>query len=208
MKQNITLKMKKNNMLNIGIVLVIICLAIYCICGLYYKHLESLEMRLSTLTNKFYGIQEDLPNSQQALEMIGKLELFIDKLINYLDTKYSKGEDIRVDRLIKRLHDIKLEESPDEPNTSSYTLNKGELIALCVREKESKDIHDYELLKFVVIHELAHVASVSTGHNAEFIKNFKWLLEESQEAGIYVPVDYSKDPITYCGVRVTNNPML
>lgn len=201
-------------MLNNFILFKIIIITLIFILGYYiFNKLinidqEALEMRLSSLTNKFYGIQEDLPNSQTALEMIGKLELFIDKLINYLDTKYSKGEDIRVDRLIKRLHDIKLEESPDEPNTSSYTLNKGELIALCVREKETKDIHDYELLKFVVIHELAHVASVSTGHNAEFIKNFKWLLEEAQEAGIYVPVDYSKYPITYCGVRVTNNPML
>lgn len=199
---------KKNDLLINIIGCVIIILILACIIKLGKLDPESLEMRLSKLTNKFYGIQEDLPNSQKALEMIGKLELFIDKLINYLDTKYARGKDVRVDRLIKRLHDIKLEESPDEHNTSSYTINKGELIALCVRQKETKDIHDYELLKFVVIHELAHVASISTGHNEEFIINFKWLLKEAKKAGIYHPTDYSKEPITYCGVKVTNNPIL
>ena len=200
--------MNKLEIINFLIINILLIVAGYSFYKLSITEQEALEMRLSSLTNKFYGIQEDLPDSQYAVEMIGKLELFIDKLINHLDTKYSKNEDIRVDRLIKRLHNIKLEESPDEPNTSSYTLNKGELIALCVRHKDTKDIHDYELLQFVVIHELAHVASVSTGHNAEFLKNFKWLLNEASEAGLYTPVDYSKNPITYCGVDVTNNPML
>lgn len=200
--------MNKLELINFLIINILLIVAGYSFYKLSITEQEALEMRLSALTNKFYGIQEDLPDSQHAVEMIGKLELFIDKLINHLDTKYSKNEDIRVDRLIKRLHNIKLEESPDEPNTSSYTLNKGELIALCVRHKDTKDIHDYELLQFVVIHELAHVASVSTGHNAEFLKNFKWLLTEASEAGIYNPEDYSKNPITYCGVHVTNNPML
>jgi len=200
--------MNKLEIINFLIINILLIVAGYSFYKLSITEQEALEMRLSSLTNKFYGIQEDLPDSQHAVEMIGKLELFIDKLINHLDTKYSKNEDIRVDRLIKRLHNIKLEESPDEPNTSSYTLNKGELIALCVRHKDTKDIHDYELLQFVVIHELAHVASVSTGHNAEFLKNFKWLLNEASEAGLYTPVDYSKNPITYCGVDVTNNPML
>lgn len=200
--------MNKLELINFLIINILLIVAGYSFYKLSITEQEALEMRLSALTNKFYGIQEDLPDSQHAVEMIGKLELFIDKLINHLDTKYSKNKDIRVDRLIKRLHNIKLEESPDEPNTSSYTLNKGELIALCVRHKDTKDIHDYKLLQFVVIHELAHVASVSTGHNAEFLKNFKWLLNEASEAGIYKPEDYSKNPITYCGVHVTNNPML
>ena len=48
-------------------------------------------------------------------------------------------------RLKDRLYDIRLEESKFEPGTSSYTINKGELISLCVRHKnEDKDFHDYQ----------------------------------------------------------------
>jgi hypothetical protein len=173
-----------------------------------YWNYEALEMRRSNFNGKVYGIQEMLPNSHKTADKIAMVEEYIDRIINYLDNKYKKGEDVRVDRLISRLYNIKLEESPFKQNTSSYTLNKGELISVCVRNKENKDFHDFEVLKFVIIHELAHVASVSTGHNNEFLVNFKWLLEEAHQAGLYNPVDYSKNPITYCGVEVTNNPML
>ena len=61
---------------------------------------------------------------------------------------------------------------------------------------------------FVICHELAHVMSVTEGHNDEFIKNFRFLLVESTELGIYTPVDYSVNNINYCGVLVTNNPAL
>ena len=199
--------MYKEAITNNLLLCVLIILILYCSLDLYWNY-EALEMRKSSYNGKMYGIQEMLPKSHKTADMIGKVEEYIDRILHYLNRKYSRGQDKRVDRLISRLHNIKLEESPFEPGTSSYTLNKGELISVCVRNKDNKDFHNFELLKFVIIHELAHVASVSTGHNQEFIINFKWLLEEAHEAGLYHPVDYSKNPITYCGVDVTNNPML
>ena len=59
---------------------------------------------------------------------------------------------------------------------------------------------------FVIIHELAHVMSVSIGHGSEFMKNFRFLLKESKIAKIYNPIDYSLNNINYCGVDVTHNP--
>jgi len=167
---------------------------------------ESLEMRRSTINGKSYGVQEMLPNSNLTADRIAKLEQFTNDLMEYLAARHPK--DIRTQRLLDNLAEIKMEESPFEDDTSSYTVNKGELIALCIRNKEDKDFHDWNTLLFVLIHELAHVASITTGHNQEFVRNFKWLLERANEAGLYQPVDYSQNPITYCGVRVTNNPML
>lgn len=167
---------------------------------------EALEMRRSTVNGKLYGVQEMLPNANLTADRIAKLEQFTNEFMSYLGAKYPK--DIRTRRILDNLAEIKMEESPFEDDTSSYTVNKGELIALCIRNKENKDFHDWNTLLFVLIHELGHVASVTTGHNQEFITNFKWLLERANEAGLYTPVDYSKSPITYCGVRVTNNPML
>lgn len=167
---------------------------------------EALEMRRSTVNGKSYGIQEMLPNAGLSADKIAKLEGFTNDLMEYLAARHPK--DVRTRRLIDNLADIKMEESPFEDDTSSYTVNKGELIALCIRNKEDKDFHDWNTLLFVLIHELAHVASITTGHNQEFVRNFKWLLERANEAGLYQPVDDSKNPITYCGVRVTNNPML
>tara|TARA_B100000131_G_C17807721_1_gene488361 strand:- start:88 stop:609 length:522 start_codon:yes stop_codon:yes gene_type:complete len=169
------------------------------------KDIENLEIQISSLNGKKYGIQEMLPNANESVNLLAKLDIFIDKLMNHLNNKYTDNE--RVNRLTHRLIDTKIEESPDKPGTSSYTINKGELMALCIRKKdENRDFHDYQTLLFVVIHELAHVASLTKGHNAEFLKNFKWLLAEAEESGLYYPEDYSSNPITYCGVKVTNNP--
>ena len=167
---------------------------------------EALTMKFSNVSKESYGVQESLPKPGAAADLIGRLDIFIDKFIAYLDAR--NPNDRRVKRLVNGLHDVKIEESPFEPDTSSYTLNKGDLIALCVRNKENKEFHDYQLLLFVVIHELAHVASVSKGHGREFVDTFKWLLGQAAESGMYEPVDYSKNPVTYCGVRVTNNPLL
>ena len=53
---------------------------------------------------------------------------------------------------------------------------------------------------------MSHIASISEGHNSEFITNFKWLLQQAKELGYYEPVNYNNSPMTYCGVKVTNNP--
>lgn len=199
-----------NNTLTILLLILVILLS-WCIYNQIVKpkqvSIEPLEMRFSDITKKKYGIQETLPKTKEAVNMIAQIDIFINKFVAYLDAK--NPNDRRVKRLVNRTHSIKIEESPFEPDTSSYTLNKSELLAFCVRSKENpNDMHDYQTMLFVVIHELAHVASVSRGHGAEFISTFKWLLHQAAESGMYSPVDYSKSPITYCGVRVTNNPLL
>ena len=101
-----------------------------------------------------------------------------------------------------------IEEAPHVENESTYTINKGELIKICIREKkEKKPFHSVNTLMFVVLHELAHVISKSIGHTGEFMENFRFLLREAPKYDIdYEPVDYSEHNINYCGVEVTHNP--
>tara|TARA_B100000927_G_scaffold233824_1_gene194161 strand:+ start:148 stop:723 length:576 start_codon:yes stop_codon:yes gene_type:complete len=187
-----------------SLVLILFILILICVIFLRYG-IEALENRYSNVSKKSYYIREELPNSDETADVIGKLELFIDKFVAYLDSK--APNDKRVKRLKDRLYDVKIEESPMEEGVSSYTINKGELISMCVRhKKKNKNFHDYQTLLFVLIHELAHVASISKGHNREFMTNFKFLLEHAVESKMYYAQDYSNSPITYCGVKVTNNP--
>ena len=189
-----------------SLVLILFIFILILICVIFLRYgIEALENRYSNISKKSYNIREKLPNSDETADVIGKLELFIDKFIAYLDTKAQN--DKRVKRLKDRLYDVKIEESPMEEGVSSYTINKGELISMCVRhKKKNKNFHDYQTLLFVLIHELAHVASISKGHNKEFMTNFKFLLEHAVESKMYYSQNYSNSPITYCGVKVTNNP--
>ena len=63
-------------------------------------------------------------------------------------------------------------------------------------------IHDNNTLLYVAIHELAHVFSDATGHGDEFVDKFKFLLQISKKNNIYIPSDYSKNPIEYCGMTI------
>mgnify|MGYP000311272075 CR=1 FL=1 len=47
--------------------------------------------------------------------------------------------------------------------------------------------YDDNMLTYVLLHELAHVLTSEFGHGAEFIENFKLLLERARQAGHYDP---------------------
>jgi predicted metal-dependent hydrolase len=90
---------------------------------------------------------------------------------------------------------------------TAYSENKGEKIAFCLnKNKVDDDLIDLNTLTFVAIHELSHIMTKSVGHKQEFWENFKFLLTNAKEAGIYNPVDYKKKPKEYCGMTINDNP--
>jgi predicted metal-dependent hydrolase len=154
--------------------------------------------------NKVYYVQ-DYENPKEAANILSKLINNSLQLIDYLSKKYPEKENVA--RLKEKFNPDKIREAVHEKNSTSYTINKGEMMHLCLRNKDkNKTLHEQNLLMFVIIHELAHIASQSIGHNTEFYENFKFLLNESAEIGIYHPVNFKNNPEEYCGINVTNNP--
>ena len=186
----------------VAFIIVLVILVLYII----QSYEAFLEFQNSTLLGQQIGIQETLPEPDRAFRIIESNFDKVYKFVNKLDENHPDNEDVQ--RLVRRMDNVRIEESKDEEGTSSYTVNKGELISVCVRYKPANEnFHNDNTLWFVLMHELAHVMSISEGHGPEFVKNFKFLLKESESMGIYEPVDYSNNNnIVYCGVRVTNNP--
>ena len=164
-----------------------------------------IQYKVASSNNKKYGYQEVFQNTDEAIEIMAKLHSNMLKFVKDLKNKYP--DDDRVKRLYNGFNRVEIEESPDEKDTTSYTINKGDLMALCLRkQQDGRPFHDENTLLFVIIHEMAHIASISEGHNQEFIDNFRFLLQEATQLGYYSPVNYRNSPITYCGLKVTNNP--
>jgi len=168
----------------------------------------NLVMVESQLNSNEYRVQNRFDKKIAADKMaeINKTIRTIQKVL-----QHSHGDDERVIRMNKRLNKTKLQETINKQNESSYTINKGEIMSFCLRNKdhekrETDEFHEKNILVFVLIHELAHVMSVKEGHGTEFMDNFRFILRESVKNNIYYPVDYSKMPINYCGVDVTHNP--
>lgn len=147
-------------------------------------------------------IVRDLPN---AIDAANKLSMINEKIMLLIDHLDESEENVK--RLKKNYTPESLSENTKDSIHTSYSLNKGEKISLCLREKSDDVIfEDDNTIMFVVIHELAHLMSESVGHTNEFWDNMRYLLEEARKLGIYKVVDYKKENVEYCGMYIKSTP--
>jgi hypothetical protein len=112
-----------------------------------------------------------------------------------------------VKRLLDKFEPEKLTENIPGSSHVAYSVNKGSELSICLRKKGTNAFIDTNTVRFVAIHELAHVMSKSTGHTDEFWDNMKFLLEKAMSAGLYVATDYKERPVDYCGIQITSTPL-
>lgn len=91
-------------------------------------------------------------------------------------------------------------------DSTSYSINKGEELVFCIRDKINNSIHDINTLMFVAIHELAHIITDELQHTDKFWKNMKSLLKRAEIMGLYHNVDYNMNPVEYCGMTINSSP--
>ena len=73
-------------------------------------------------------------------------------------------------RLVKNFNPNKISETTVFFKYTSYSVNKGEKIVMCIRNKKSanQDIIKLNTLMFVAFHETAHLMTKSIGHPMNF----------------------------------------
>ena len=183
----------------IGFVL-LICLKIYSESELY-----NLKCVISSVDGNKYCIRER-EKLKQAADLLAKVTDKCKNLVQYMKEKHSNDE--RVQRLVKGFNPKRISETLPTSELTAYSENKGEKIAFCLNKKkdDNAQLIDLNTLTFVALHELSHIMTKSIGHKQDFWNNFKYLLENAKSAGIYSPVDYKKNPESYCGMTITDNP--
>jgi hypothetical protein len=98
-------------------------------------------------------------------------------------------------------------ESTPDASFTSYSVNKGEKVYICLRQRDSSErLVDENILTFVGLHEMAHIGTASIGHTSEFWNNFAWLLQRAEEMNLYKYQDFAAHPVAYCGVQITDSP--
>ncbi len=148
-------------------------------------------------------ILADLPNKKKSKQILKQIENKLHTLINYCIKNHSTNSTVLA--LKQNFQKMTMQETSKHDSGTSYTIDKKNM-HLCLRDKQTGKHHQFNVLLFVSIHELAHVMSVSFGHNTEFNKNFKFLLQQAVNCGIYKPEDYAKNPKHFCGIIVHNSP--
>lgn len=167
----------------------------------YYK--DNLVIEKATIDNKEYWVRNVMDKSIAA-NTLATIKNNIEKLVNYFKENKSlfKKDTEYIKNLIDRTKEINIMETPSDEKHTSYTINKGEKIVLCLRSKFLNNIHDMNTIMYVVIHELAHVACPEYGHTPLFKKIFIFLLKQSEKINIYKSIDYRINPQDYCGMTI------
>lgn len=163
-----------------------------------YKKREIVSIK-STVDNQIYIVRK-LPDAKDAANKLATINKKVLRLIASLDED-KEG----VDDLQKNYNPRSLSETIDGAKYTSYSVNKGEKISICIRSKDNDMVDDNTIL-FVVIHELAHVMTEEVGHTPLFWSNMKYLLENAERIGIYKPINYEKEPVQYCGMEINTTP--
>lgn len=184
-------------------------LSILLIFFSFYIYFESnsdeSEYIKSKIDNREYLVQK-LDDKQDAANLLAKINQNIIKLINHLKKIYPS--DPRIIRLSNKFNPNNIIETGLNSSYTSYSVNKGEKVSLCLRSRDGKNkLTDLNTLMFVALHEVAHIMTLSIGHTKEFWTNFKFLLKEAIKIGIYKKVDYNTEPQKYCGIEVTDTPL-
>lgn len=162
---------------------------------------------ISKLDGKSYQVQ-NLPDKQEAAERMAEIRGLLEKILNeYRQPEYKQDQPAQL--LLKRLHLENMMENDINSLHTSYAENKGERVVICLRDKTKKPypLEDKNTVIFVVLHEMAHLMTESTGHTQEFWSNFKRLLQDATKLGVYKEVNYSKNPVDYCGMQITDSPL-
>ena len=177
------------------------------VMGLMYYETNSNDLMYveSSNDNRKYLVR-NLPDKEKAANIMSKIRENLVTVKDYMVKNHQ--DDDRTMLLERKFRPDNIMETEKGSKHTSYSINKGEKLVFCLRSKnDNEDLQDINTLMFVALHELAHVMTRSIGHTPEFWKNFKFLLKESVNIGIYKPVNYGEKPVKYCSMELNDNPL-
>jgi len=158
-----------------------------------------------------YLVYNDIKKNDSALLLSDVINNMF-KLRDYLYININKYPDF--EKYIKQLYyNLNRDRSliyENDPNSklTSFSVNKGEEIAFCLRSKKNNELHQLNLIMYVALHEMAHIACPEIGHGELFKKIFKFLTEIAIELKLYNLDNYEDNPVEYCGMMLSSNILI
>lgn len=179
-----------------------VCVFFLILVLFYFKRSYNSNRGLIKQNNEIIA---DAPNKEESIRLLNEIRYRSEKLINYCINTDPTNPNVQL--LQQRFNPHNIQETSIHDSSTSYTIDKGEEVHLCLRDKKNLQHHDINILMFVSIHELAHIMSSSYGHNNEFDSNFKFLLQKAVECGVYSPENYNEQSKEFCGLTVSSSPL-
>lgn len=161
----------------------------------------------STVDNKEYLVR-NTDDKQEAANLLANIRIKLNNLKVHLESKYPDKPQIQQLKRNFEADPSRFYESTPDSELTSYSVNKGESVHLCLRQREenNESLVQENVIMFVAIHEMAHMITKTVGHGEDFWNNFGWLLKEAEATNLYTPQDFKAHPVKYCGMSITDQP--
>ncbi len=192
--------------MNIEIILIVTAIILVII---YYFKFRTKDVTYvkSDIDGEYYLVRA-VSDRQKAANMLARLKDNIRKTTNHLnsekDSEYSDNKDY-IDQLNEKIRNAVIQESDGNSEYTSYSVNKGEQIVFCLRSKKDNKLHDLNLVEYVALHEMSHVACPEFGHTDLFKEIFAFITRVAVEIGLYKKIDFAANPTEYCGLTITDS---
>jgi len=148
-------------------------------------------------------------NKKASADVLSEVITKMFKLRNNLIAEKDKHNEYKeyIELLEENFNNERTKIYENDPNSelTSFSVNKGEEVAFCLKSKRTGKLHEINLLLYVAIHEMAHMACPEIGHGNLFKKIFRFLTLEAINMGIYIKDDYSTNPVEYCGMILSSS---
>lgn len=196
--------------------LYVLIIALILVVILYYFITQSFDVVYvkSDIDNEFYLVR-DLGDKQDAANMLSKIKHNMYKLTEHLQKLNQENRNFNkqdmtpyIKQLGERIKNCIIQESTDDGYYTSYSINKGEQIVFCLRSRHKDrkhNLHDLNLLMYVVLHEMSHVACPEIGHTKLFGEIFQFFVQEAEKIGIYQKINFRETPHEYCGMNINDS---
>lgn len=165
------------------------------------NHFGEVEYVRSRIDDRHYLVRK-LQNSQQAADYLAEVNAKLIRLVKHMMAKFPANPEVL--QMYKNYNPNAISEGSYESGYTSYTVNKGEKLILCIRQKDQTFV-DSNVIFYIAAHELAHIMTTEVGHTETFWANFKILLNEAMAIGLYRKVDFNKKNEDYCGIKITSS---
>lgn len=165
----------------------------------------------SDIDGKSYLVRNK-SDKRQAANMLASIMRDIMRLSEYLNMNKNSKDYVEykpyIEQLERNLVGAEIRESSENTVHTSYTVNKGEKVVFCLRSKDisnyikKSNIHNKNVIMYVALHEIAHVACPEYQHTPLFMKIFRFFTLKAIDIGIYEKIEFSTDPREYCGMTI------
>jgi hypothetical protein len=180
----------------------IVLVVVLIVASYIRQYYGEVEIVRSKTDGRRYIVRK-LPDRQEAAEVMARINQRLIKVVSHMERKYPKDPDVQ--RLVRNFNPDALSEGGMEVGFTSYSVNKGEKIVLCIRQSSTDAFVDENVLTYVALHELAHLMTEEVGHPKPFWTNFKRIASQAVAIGVYHKADFQAQPQAYCGIEIKSS---